>query len=147
MYRSSRAEAGRGQERRTGWLALTALLWMALVLSACQRRSRGTDRLADVDLVCTVDPSPAVVGPAQVTFSLTDSTGVPVRIESLRLRADMTHAGMAPLLASGVEAAPGEIVVELDWPMVGDWVLLVQATLADGRELSREISLTVQAAP
>jgi hypothetical protein len=147
MSRSNHAEPLPRPISRAGSLALLAAVGLALMLGACQRRSRSADPLADVELTFAVEPSPAAVGPARLTFTLTDASGAPVPAESFGLRSDMTHAGMAPILAAGTEVAPGEYRVELEWSMAGDWVLTVEALLADGRSLTRAIPLTVEPAP
>ncbi len=147
MSRSNRAEASARCGRAACALALLACVGAALALGACQRRSRSADPLADIGLKLTADPSPPIVGPTRLTFELTDASGAPAVAASLSVRADMTHAGMTPVMATSRETAPGSYLVEMEWPMAGDWVLTVEADLLDGRHLTRELGLTVEDAP
>jgi hypothetical protein len=48
---------------------------------------------------------------------------------------------MAPVFAQAKETAPGKYEGELDLNMPGDWVVVVDLTMADGGKLEREITL------
>ncbi len=63
-------------------------------------------------------------------------TGAQVKVE-----ANMSHAGMAPVFADASEAAPGRYQAQLEFTMSGDWVLLIDLTLPDGRRLQRQIEV------
>jgi hypothetical protein len=53
----------------------------------------------------------------------------------------MSHAGMAPVFADGVERAPGVYELSFALTMRGDWALLVSATLAGGARVERRIDV------
>jgi hypothetical protein len=53
----------------------------------------------------------------------------------------MSHPGMKPVLATAREVAPGQYEAALELTMAGDWYLLVEARLRDGRTLHRQIDL------
>ena len=53
----------------------------------------------------------------------------------------MAHAGMAPVFDEAKETAPGKYEGALDLSMPGDWVVVVDLTMADGGKLEREIAL------
>jgi hypothetical protein len=57
------------------------------------------------------------------------------------LEANMSHAGMAAVFGEAREVAPGEYQCSLEFAMPGDWVILIHATLPDGRTLEREVSV------
>jgi hypothetical protein len=60
----------------------------------------------------------------------------------------MAHAGMPPMRVRAVERAPGVYDAALDLTMAGDWVLLVDVTLAGGRRVAHRIDLArVRSAP
>ncbi len=59
----------------------------------------------------------------------------------MRLEADMSHPGMAPVFDDTREVATGQYAGRLDFAMPGDWVVLIHVTLPDGRELEREVSV------
>ena len=53
----------------------------------------------------------------------------------------MSHAGMAPVLASATERAPGVYAMPFAFTMRGDWALLVSVILTDGSRLERRIDV------
>ena len=63
---------------------------------------------------------------------------------TVRVIGDMTHAGMAPVLADAVETEPGVYVAEgFAFTMAGDWIVDAEVTTEDGREASAEAFLNV----
>jgi hypothetical protein len=70
-----------------------------------------------------------------------DATGELIENAELELEANMSHAGMVPVFASGREVAPGKYEASLEFTMGGDWFILVHAELPDGRSLERTIDL------
>jgi hypothetical protein len=77
------------------------------------------------------------VGPLRVEVELLEA-GEPLRDADVRIHGVMTHPGMVPVVASATEAAPGRYEAQIDLSMAGDWVLLAEGTLADGRPLTGE---------
>ncbi len=88
-----------------------------------------------------VAPVPPVVGPATVTITLQGADGQPVAGAEIELEGNMSHAGMVPIFATAREVAPGRYVADLELSMAGDWFILVDATLPDGRSLEQKIDL------
>lgn len=119
-----------------------ALACLASLLSAagCKRDADGAPDVR-VELM-TVTPDPPSVGPAVLTLRLSDaSTGQAITGAAVRIEATMSHAGMRPVFGSAREEAPGRYVTALELTMGGDWILLVDATLPDGRRLHRQLPL------
>ena len=76
------------------------------------------------------------------TLALTDTTtGTPVTGAVVRLEGNMSHPGMTPALGEAREIEPGRYQAQLDLDMAGDWFLVVDATLPDGRLLHRQVDL------
>jgi YtkA-like len=88
-----------------------------------------------------ITPQPVRVGPAVLTVGLRDGAGASVQGARVGLEADMSHPGMAPVLAETREVAPGKYQGSLEFAMPGDWVLLIHVTLPDGRKLERQVSV------
>jgi YtkA-like len=65
----------------------------------------------------------------------------PVAGAHIKLEGDMSHPGMAPVFAEAAEAEPGSYVAHLRLTMAGDWVILVQGTLANGRRIDRQVDV------
>ena len=96
----------------------------------------------DIALQWQIAPAPPAVGAATLSFTLTDrGTGARVRGARVRIEADMSHPGMAPVFAAARETAPGQYQAPLQLTMAGDWSLLVDAELRDGRTLHRQVDL------
>jgi hypothetical protein len=112
-----------------------------LICAGCQRADPAPAP-PDIALAWTVAPDPPAVGPARVSLTLTDSkTGEPVRDAEVRLEGNMSHAGMKPVLGTAREVEPGRYEATIELTMGGDWFLLVEADLEDGRALGRQVEL------
>lgn len=140
-FRQAQGSANTGIQRR-----LLALLLIALLVTAgCQRASQQTaaDQAPEMAATLVVEPSPAAVGPATLQVRLADAGGAPVEGAHISLKGDMSHAGMAPVLAEASGGAGGLYQASWRWTMAGDWWVTLTATLPDGRTLVRRFDLTV----
>jgi len=123
--------------RRTRtWILLS--LSITLLLAGC---GRGTQELLDVTVEVTVEPSPPQMGPAMVTVNLYDSANQPIIGAAIELEGNMNHAGMVPVVATASEVTPGQYQGNLNLTMAGDWFILVQADLPDGRSMEHRVDL------
>lgn len=96
----------------------------------------------DIELTWSVTPAPPATGPARFSAALADArTRQPVRGAVVKLEGDMSHPGMKPVFGTAREIAPGRYEAPIEFTMAGDWVLLLDATLADGRTLQRQVLL------
>ena len=113
-------------------------LLLLLLLAGCGRG--GTD-LPEVGVDLAIEPDPPRIGPAVVTVALRDADGQPIRGAVVKLEGNMSHAGMVPVLANAQEVAEGRYQAELEFTMGGDWFILVQADLPDGRSMERKVDV------
>jgi transcriptional regulator GlxA family with amidase domain len=88
-----------------------------------------------------ISPQPARVGPVTVTLQLADAAAKPIAGARIALEADMSHAGMSPVFGEAKEVAPGRYQSQVRLGMAGDWVILLHATLPDGKKLERQFDL------
>ena len=98
---------------------------------------RGDLPEADPNLVMEVrfSPTPPAVGPARLIILLQDTLGVPLEGAEIRVEGNMNHAGMVPVLGSGMDQGAGTYVVsDFRFTMAGAWVLTLTARLPDGRQ-------------
>jgi hypothetical protein len=116
------------------WLGLL----VALVLAGC--RGDGGD-LEDVNVDLAVTPDPPHVGPTTVVVILSDDEGQPISGAEMSLEGNMSHAGMIPVLAEASEVVPGRYEAVLEFTMGGDWFILAQARLPDGRSLEHQVDV------
>lgn len=124
-----------------GLASLSVLaLWLALPSAGC--RPPSADAAPEIRLAWSVRPEPPQTGPVVVSLSLTDSTsGAPVEGARVRLEGTMSHPGMSPVFVTARETASGRYEASIDLTMAGDWILLVEAELPDGRTLHRQVTL------
>lgn len=114
-----------------------------LLLSACGRESQQTTS-NNIQIDLTTDPSPAVMGQSMLVIEVINSEGQEINDAVLQVKGDMSHAGMAPVLAEidgGGEN--GRYQVPFQWTMGGDWILTVTATLADGSTAEEQFDMQV----
>jgi hypothetical protein len=88
-----------------------------------------------------VSPDPPVVGVAALELELRDGAGVPIHGATVAIEGDMSHPGMAPSFAAAREVTPGVYHADLELTMAGDWLVLVDARLADGTTARRTLNL------
>lgn len=118
-------------------LSLLVLLSTCCLLAACHRSAPA----ADVTFEWTLDPAPARVGSAILELRLTDAGGHPVSGAQLRIEAQMSHPGMAPLVTTASEREKGRYVATVSFAMSGDWILLIGGSLPNGEPIHHRIDV------
>jgi YtkA-like protein len=123
--------------------SLTLLLFLGLAADLLTCGCRPVVETApEISLRWTVAPDPPATGPAMFSLTLTDTAaGRPVAGAAVRLEGNMSHPGMKPVFGAAREVAPGRYEAPLDFTMAGDWYVLVEATLTDGRTLQRQVDI------
>ena len=92
------------------------------------------------------DPYPQVTGPAALIVTVTtggEQTS-PVAGLTVSARGSMTHAGMAPVVAEGVEGDPGVYRIPWEWTMAGDWFVDVTLRSPEGAEVTQTVNVQVE---
>ncbi len=125
--------------------AVTALVALAGAAVACGRAGRADPTTQDRYVVTLVtEPAPATEGEGQLVITLADPTGAPVDGARLDVEANMSHAGMVPVLASTAESRAGTYRVPIRWTMRGDWYVDLVFTLPDGQRVARRLPVQVR---
>lgn len=124
-------------QERARWLAGFVCV-ATLLVAGC---SRTVDSTSFVAIEHEVSPEPARVGAVTLTLKLADSATKPITGAHVAIEADMSHAGMSPRFAEAKETAPGHYQARLEFPMAGDWVILLHVTLTDGTKLERQFDV------
>jgi hypothetical protein len=88
-----------------------------------------------------VSPQPARVGDVTITINMKDRSERPIAGASVKLEGNMSHAGMAPVIAEAREIGPGHYQAKMKLTMAGDWDVLVLLTLPDGSEADQEFEI------
>jgi YtkA-like len=124
---------------------LAAAVILLCVASGCGRMQRADPTTRDDHKVTlAIEPSPAVMGASTLAVTLRDQTGQPVDGARLEVEANMSHAGMVPVLASTAQGTAGVYRVPLEWTMAGDWYVDLTFTLPDGQRVARRYPVQVR---
>ncbi len=106
----------------------TCLLFGILLLAGCRQQP---PTATDIQLGMSV--SDTLVGETTLLVTVKDKDGNTLRDPgTLNIRADMDHAGMAPVLAQSDTALDGVFILPFEWTMGGGWIVEVSLTLENG---------------
>ena len=113
------------------------LLLLTLFTPACHRTAPNSD----ITFKYEVTPQPARVGPMTIDLQLLDAKGQAVSGAHVETEGNMSHAGMSPVSGVAREIENGKYRVTLPLTMAGDWIILVNASLANGEHVQHQIEL------
>jgi hypothetical protein len=86
-------------------------------------------------------PGAPRVGPVNLALRVTGADNRPVTGARIRVEADMSHPGMSPLFAEANEIQPGRYDAHLQFPMAGDWIVLLHLVLPNGQTFDRQVNV------
>lgn len=121
---------------------LILILLIATALSGCRESTQNAP--AGDAITIEMEAAAQTTGASELTVTLTDAQGAPVEAQKVEARGDMTHAGMAPVLAETAEGKNGMYVIPFEWTMSGDWIVTVTVTLADGTTAEKRFNLSIR---
>ena len=125
-----------GTRRRLG-----IILCCIVFLVSCRQQQ---PTASDIRLSLSV--SDEVVGETTLVVAVSDEKGKPIANPgTLRVRGDMNHAGMAPVLAESGSASDGEFSLPFEWTMSGSWIVEASLTLPDGTVATETFSYDIRA--
>jgi hypothetical protein len=130
--------AGRRSTRVRG-IVLSALACLSSV--ACASCSKTIDWSPSISVDHDISPQPTRVGPATITIRLTDVARKPVTGAQIAIEGEMSHPGMSPVFGPARELEAGRYQGQIDFAMAGDWILIFQIRLPDGRSFDRQVSV------
>lgn len=115
--------------------------------AACTSRNQGTE---NPNLNIAIRPAPEGANGDYLMVMLRDANDQPILDAIVALEGNMNHAGMAPVIADGVRddadgSRDGNYHVPFRFTMMGDWIITVMVTLADGTTSEQNIEMTVGA--
>lgn len=100
-----------------------------------------TSNAPELTFALALDPSPPVVGDANITLTVANADGTPLRGADVRLEGNMNHAGMKPSFADLEEVAPGKYAGALDFTMGGDWFILATVQCDNGTRVQHKVDV------
>jgi hypothetical protein len=119
---------------------LAVFLVAALLAAACGRNQAPAPGELSVDW--RVDPAPpSLAEGTRVLLTLRDSVSGPVTGARLKIVAHMAMPGMSPYLADTTELGSGVYEAPVRFSMRGDWIVVVEGTLADGRRVTKSLDI------
>ena len=117
------------------------LLAALLLLSAACRTEQ---KLAVSDIVLEMTASDLQVGDTILELRALDQAGNPLAESgTLRLRGDMDHAGMIPVLAEAAAPLAGVYNVPFEWTMGGSWRVEASLSLSDDEVVRQEFHFDI----
>lgn len=124
---------------------ITAGLLLLLLLSAACGAT--AENAAGSDLQISLIPAPGGINGAYLQVQLADAAGTPITDAQVQVEGNMNHAGMAPVLVDAVRddadgSSDGIYQLPFQFTMLGDWIITVEVTLADGTTVTRDIEVT-----
>ena len=113
------------------------ILGVGLLCVSCQQRASQPSLTIEAEIT----PQPPRVGAASITLRVAEASGRPLSGARVSLEGNMSHAGMRPVFSDASEIEPGRYQARLEFTMAGDWVILIQLTLPDGRRFERQVEV------
>ena len=107
---------------------IAALIALVLLLAACRQ-----EQISAADIQLRLNASDRFVGETTLLLSAQDREGNTIAAPgALRVRGDMSHAGMKPVFAESDEANDGVFRLPFQWTMAGSWIVEASLTLPNG---------------
>jgi copper(I)-binding protein len=126
---------------------LMSLLILVILISAgCQRTQQASETNGSADGAdVQISLQPLSLEETLVVI-LTGADGAPVTDATVAVEGNMNHAGMIPVLADPVAddadgSADGRYHLPFTFTMLGDWIISVTVTQADGSEFTRDLEV------
>jgi hypothetical protein len=122
------------------------LVIMSVLLAACGGSAtpalEGSTK--PVNIKVESNPTPAVVGDAELIFTITDASGNP--IEGARVDVSADHTDMSGMGMSGAatDQGSGRYSINANFSMTGNWKLTVYVRDDQGLDYKEDIDFAVQ---
>ncbi len=128
-----------------GWQVIWVCILALLLLVACGSAPETTNNAA-VQITLLFDNAGSPDGTVGVQLRAADQA--PINDATVEIEGNMNHAGMVPVLTEAVRdsddgARDGVYHVPFEFSMLGDWIITVEATLADGSRVTQDIQAAV----
>ena len=124
---------------------IVTLLGLSLIIAACGSVATPADTTSakPVNIKVESNPTPAIMGDAELVFTITDSSGNP--IEGARVDVSADHTDMMGMGMSGpaTEQGGGKYAINANFSMSGTWKLTVYIR-KDNLDYKEAIELPVQ---
>ncbi|XSG75907.1 FixH family protein [Herpetosiphon llansteffanensis] len=116
---------------RYGQLILLSLLFVSLI--GCSRTPSDDPRLT-----MSLEQTPSTMGVQTIVLVINDGA-TPLDNAKVQIEATMTHAGMPSQIVQMQALGAGKYQANIDFSMLGEWVLIVNVTEANGAVMQRTL--------
>ena len=122
------------------------LVTMSVLLVACG----GTEMPApessakSVNIKVESNPTPAVVGDAELVFTITDASGNPIEGARVDVSADHTDMSAMGMSGAATDQGSGRYSIDANFSMTGSWKLTVYVRNDAGLDYKEDIEFQVQ---
>ncbi|MBX3011986.1 MAG: FixH family protein [Caldilineaceae bacterium] len=129
------------RQRLIQWLCVLSLAF----ITACGATSQGGE---NPNVQITLLPVEQGAATTALAIQLQNAADEAITDASVSVEGNMNHAGMAPVFTDTITdvadgTADGIYQVPFQFSMLGDWIITVSVTLADGSQVTKDINLTV----
>ncbi len=128
------------------WWQPTLVCTVALLLLVACGRAGETVNDSGVQIRLLLDNTGSAT--STVGIQLQGADQAPITDATVKIEGNMNHAGMVPVLTEAVRdgdggSADGTYHLPFEFYMLGDWIITVEATLADGSQVFKDIHTSV----
>lgn len=121
-------------------LRLSIILAAVLLAAAACRQQQ----ISVSDIQLELKASDTLVGDTTLLVTVKDRDGKAVANPgALKVRGDMSHAGMIPIFAQADESTSGVFSLPFEWTMAGGWIIEASLTLPNGDTAVESFNLEI----
>lgn len=130
------------------YLVVIAVI-LGLVFAAYWGMFIASQPTASAQIRLSSQPFPLAVGPSTVLVSLTDAYGSALDGAVVEVSGTMLHKGMLPVPLTGRASVStnGVYAMRILWPMLGDWIVDITATLPDQQRVQERFEIFIYDIP
>lgn len=127
-------------------LAIVAAMLMVVVVGLIVVL-RPPQTLSLPQMTLSSDPYPLTLGTTRLLLSLNDAKSAPISDAVVDVTVTMIHDSMLPLSRRVSVGQDGIYSIPMEWPMAGQWLVEILASLPDGSQLSDQYEVFVYSTP
>lgn len=130
--------------RRAFFVAGLAVVLLLIAAGCGRSQSAVTETKDDYRVTFATQPAPPDRGDGMVIVTVNDKQGQPVDGARVSVEANMSHAGMMPVLVDSASSQGGAYHMPIKWTMGGSWYVDVKVTLPSGEVVRRRFPVDVK---
>lgn len=118
---------------------LPIFLIVLMLAAACRQQP-----LAPADVQLELTTTNTLIGETTLLLAVTDKDGNAITDPgALRVRGDMSHAGMVPVFAETDQSSNGVFSLPFTWTMAGGWIVEASLTLPNGERAAETFNFEI----